>query len=78
LNWVGIWWDAISVPAKRNDAALRVRAIGKMHKFVVLFSSYSHRRDDDINAIVIQPLNNILSTHPGLSLRAHWRRGRGD
>lgn len=31
LGCVGIWWDAISVPAKRNDAALRARAISKMH-----------------------------------------------
>ncbi|RSL74124.1 hypothetical protein CEP53_000438 [Fusarium sp. AF-6] len=31
LNCVGVWWDAISIPAKRNDAVLRAKAISKMH-----------------------------------------------
>ncbi|KAI3330278.1 hypothetical protein F4824DRAFT_347098 [Ustulina deusta] len=31
LNCVGIWWDAISIPSKRNDAVLRAQAISKMH-----------------------------------------------
>jgi hypothetical protein len=46
LDCVGIWWDAISIPAKRNDAALRAQAISKMHhnyakaSYTVVHDSY--------------------------------------